>query len=93
MMPRFAKKGAKEEKPDAIDLAIRKVGDDLDRYDLDSMAAKHAEPDEDEAGGPSDMDTDDSPENCEECKAGTCDNPEHLSEDDLKALEMMDKER
>lgn len=90
----LVKKGSKPEKKDPIDEAISRVGDGLDRYDLDSMAAKHSEPDEDEEGGPSDMDADnaDSPENCEACKNGTCDNPEHLSEDDLKALEMLHKE-
>lgn len=78
---------------DAIEIAIRKVGDDLDRYDLDSMAAKNAPPDDEGAEGePMDGGDDDSMENCEACKDGTCTNPDHLSEEDMRALEMMGKE-
>jgi len=86
-------KGGKPGREDAIEIAIRKVGDDLDRYDLDSMAAKNAPPDDEAAEGePMEGGADDSMENCAECKAGTCDNPEHLSEEDMTALEMLGKE-
>lgn len=85
-MQRLMLKKGKPEKDDAIEIAIRKVGDDLDRYDLDSMAAKHAPLDEEgEPDGDEGMGT--SAEDCEDCKNGTCENPEHLSEEDLRALE------
>jgi len=87
-MHRMMKKGGK---PDAIEIAIRKVGDDLDRYDLDSMAAKHSEPDGDE-GEPDGDEQGMGAEDCEDCKNGTCDNPDHLSDEDMKELEMLGKD-
>lgn len=66
---------------DPVEIAILKVGEGLDRYDMDRMRASEEPPGE--AMGEEGME---GPENCPDCKAGMCMKPEHLSDEDMQAM-------
>lgn len=73
----------------AVKRALAEALSLVDKADVAGLRARrgpaHTEPDADEAGGPPDGDADD----CAECAAGTCTNPDHMKEDDAAGLEAM----
>lgn len=67
---------------DPVREAIANVTRGLDRYDLDQLRARMApaeEPDEGEAPPVP-------KEECPECATGTCSEPEHLSEEEMRLM-------
>lgn len=59
----------------------------VDDADVQGLRARrgHAEPDADDMGGRPDGDHDD----CPACKAGTCTDPAHMTDDDAKGIAAM----
>jgi hypothetical protein len=71
---------------DPVEAAIREVMGKLDAYDSDTIRSKFRPSSEEarEEGTPEA--TAMGPEDCRECKEGMCENPEHMSEEDMRAM-------